>query len=286
MRFSRLRKYKRKHRSFWFVSKIVAVCYIILFSTLYLTSDTGAVFLSEKETRAGIHTGYWEPEAYSLEFIEKGNKNINSCEAQEVTMKIKNKGPGAMEVEGEFYIYFSEKQGNPKQHGSHIDNGIIPVLKNGDIGEVSYKVSQPGFYQFKVINSDSEEWSEIIIFCRQEADNSNNNKEDKKLEEQNHSEKGNKPHERTNVEDESIEEMEKDVVDKKEENNENSIQESVEENSVKQEITKDETQVQENTHAQDLETKETQIQEETKKENIEQPEAKPEENTNEEEETK
>ncbi|MFD1849039.1 amyloid fiber anchoring/assembly protein TapA [Oceanobacillus bengalensis] len=167
MRQSRLRKFKTKYRWFWFTTKIVLIWYALIFSTTYLTSNTAAVFTNSEESSGKIEAGFWEPEEFVLEFTTKGNQNIDACKSIEIKTIVKNNGPGDMNENGSFEVYYIAK-GNPTK-GAKDGVGTFESIESGKSTELTYKASKPGRYAFLIYqqsDSNLKLWSkEIRIDC-------------------------------------------------------------------------------------------------------------------------
>lgn len=138
MRSTRIRKFRVRNRPLFIIVKTAIVCYLIMFSASYLTSDTSANFTSQQEVNHMITASDWEIEdpemnESALIFLEIENQNIKTCPAI-IKIEIKNDGSDML-ADTTYEIYYIEN-GNPKKHGEKIvladGEGVIPVLTSGE----------------------------------------------------------------------------------------------------------------------------------------------------------
>src|SRR5699024_6032316 len=89
----------------------------------------------------------------------KGNQNIKKCEPVNIDVEIKNAGKSDMKQDSSYEVYYIEN-GNPKKHGEIVklaeDEGVIPVLKQGETTKLTYQASKEGRYIFLANQSDSQ----------------------------------------------------------------------------------------------------------------------------------
>ena len=173
-----------ENKRFIFVLKLALIWYLCIFSAGYLTSQTATVFTDKKQLNGVIATGTWggsesedtedqeKQDNSKLAFLSKGNPKINFCETDNIDVKIKNVGNGDMKREGSYEVFYIEN-GNPK-NGEKIklaeDEGVIPVLKQGETTKLTYQASQEGMYMFLAKQSGEQHkesiWSKkIIVHC-------------------------------------------------------------------------------------------------------------------------
>lgn len=180
-----MRSYRKKYGPLLIGIKTMVICYLVLFSVSYLTSDTVAYFNDPKQvSNILITAGVWEDEdeeasieeekESSLAFTEQDELLFTTCPA-EIEVEIENNGAASMQAEGTYEVYFSES-GNPEEDGEKIelneDEGIIAVLASGETGTLTYETEVAGVYQFVMYDHDTAEedgiWSEpIYVDCEQ-----------------------------------------------------------------------------------------------------------------------
>lgn len=164
MRSLRTVKYRKKYRKLVVLAQILAIWYAVVISTAVLTSDTFAYFSSSSQTNVSIQTGQWW-DGSKLEFREDPNtKNIKACASTDITIDVINKGY-RMGQETMFEVYYLEN-GNPKQNGKKVLEGIIEPLAEGESITLKYEALENGTYMFKLFQvpgyeNDFEKRNEI-----------------------------------------------------------------------------------------------------------------------------
>ncbi|AVQ99890.1 amyloid fiber anchoring/assembly protein TapA [Oceanobacillus iheyensis] len=147
LRMSRMRKFKR-YKQFVMVWKVVAICYISVFTLGYLASGTGAYFVSSQESEQVIQAGTWW-DGSELAFVGKPTVEEKACPAMNVSVELKNKG-FSMTDTTTYEVFFSET-GNPQKTGKKVASGEINTLEKGETVSLSYKAEKEGFYVFKAL---------------------------------------------------------------------------------------------------------------------------------------
>lgn len=77
IRYLRIRKYRSQCRKIWLVAQLVAIWYIAIFTTSYLTSQTTAYFNDQETDSFALKAGTWETET-DLEDDINGDQ-VNVC---------------------------------------------------------------------------------------------------------------------------------------------------------------------------------------------------------------
>jgi len=101
-----------------------------------------------------------KPEKLSLSFI----KHEVQCKHNAIVAVIKNNSQSShMKNPAVFEVYWSEK-GNPKPiyGGKKVHSGMIPALRAGESHTITFKVTTPGNYVFKVSYSNHDIWSNVL----------------------------------------------------------------------------------------------------------------------------
>ncbi|GIN85582.1 hypothetical protein J6TS2_19680 [Heyndrickxia sporothermodurans] len=148
------------------LGKIIAIWYLLIFTSSYLTSTTGAYFNDFEKVSGEITAGIWEKNNEldtekngSLKFTSK-NQNLESCKSTTISVQIKNGGKD-MEQDLTYEVYYIES-GNPK-NGKKVSEGIISKLSENQSETLSFEAVKLGRYKFKVLENV---WSStIIIHC-------------------------------------------------------------------------------------------------------------------------
>ncbi|MGP4064533.1 amyloid fiber anchoring/assembly protein TapA [Oceanobacillus sp. M65] len=144
---SRMRKFKR-YKQFVMVWKVVAICYISVFTLGYLASGTGAYFVSSQESEQVIQAGTWW-DGSELDFVGKPTVEEKACPQMNVSMELENKG-FSMTDTTTYEVFYSET-GNPQKTGKKVASGEIKTLEKGETVSLSYKAEKEGFYVFKAL---------------------------------------------------------------------------------------------------------------------------------------
>ncbi len=147
LRMSRMRKFKR-YKQFVMVWKVLAICYISVFTLGYLASGTGAYFVSSQENEQVIQAGTWW-DGSELAFVGKPTVDEKACPAMNVSVELKNKG-FSMTDTTTYEVFFSET-GNPQKTGKKVASGEIKTLEKGEKVSLSYTAEKEGFYVFKAL---------------------------------------------------------------------------------------------------------------------------------------
>ncbi|GAQ19189.1 YqxM protein [Oceanobacillus picturae] len=147
MRMSRMRKFKR-YKQFVMVWKVLAICYISVFTLGYLASGTGAYFVSSQENEQVIQAGTWW-DGSELAFVGKPTVDEKACPAMNVSVELKNKG-FSMTGTTTYEVFFSET-GNPQKTGKKVASGEIKTLEKGEKVSLTYTAEKEGFYVFKAL---------------------------------------------------------------------------------------------------------------------------------------
>ncbi len=144
---SRMRKFKR-YKQFVMVWKVLAICYISVFTLGYLASGTGAYFVSSQENEQVIQAGTWW-DGSELAFVGKPTVDEKACPAMNVSVELKNKG-FSMTGTTTYEVFFSET-GNPQKTGKKVASGEIKTLEKGEKVSLTYTAEKEGFYVFKAL---------------------------------------------------------------------------------------------------------------------------------------
>lgn len=147
LRMSRMRKFKR-YKQFVMVWKVLAICYISVFTLGYLASGTGAYFVSSQENEQVIQAGTWW-DGSELAFVGKPTVDEKACPAMNVSVELKNKG-FSMTGTTTYEVFFSET-GNPQKTGKKVASGEIKTLEKGEKVSLTYTAEKEGFYVFKAL---------------------------------------------------------------------------------------------------------------------------------------
>ncbi len=220
IRYLRIKKYKRQFNTYKVVAQVVAIWYIIIFTSSYLTSYTTAYFNDNDHVSSSIKAGTWDTDSEdqsdndksSLTFTNDKDIVLQSCTPVEISAEIKNTGNQDMKGTTEFDVYY-HLDGNPKK-GEKIDSGIIEPLKQNQSTYLNYLAEEVGHYKFKAYqrpnhaNKPDERqdlWSGTIILSCEDQENEHNKNTDK----------GNNSKNKTNGKTETIEENETQVLEEK-----------------------------------------------------------------------
>ncbi|MEC2160552.1 amyloid fiber anchoring/assembly protein TapA [Virgibacillus halodenitrificans] len=189
MRYSRLKKFKTKNKTFLLTLKIALAWYLILLSASYLTGGTSAHFTDTINTENLLSVGTWEIEETDepeeaidesrLKFTDKKTQRIEACGDKLLKVNLKNSGKSDMEHDGRYEVYYGKK-GNPKNQGEKLklaeNEGKIKALKKGESVQLTYKTDKPGVYVFVAyqtnehLKKDTVESGKIIVSCETEED--------------------------------------------------------------------------------------------------------------------
>ncbi|MEN1966941.1 amyloid fiber anchoring/assembly protein TapA [Lentibacillus sp. N15] len=164
---SRLHKFK-KPKKLMMTMKLMAVFYLIIFTSSYLTSGTKAYFNNQAMDKPVIQVGEWWDQS-DLDFTGKSPQKVKSCSPTNITVQLKNNG-FTMIGTTEYEVYYTKK-GNPRKDGKEVTKGSINPIKEGETTSLSIHVKNPGSYIFKVFqrpgykdNDDSRHaiWSKTV----------------------------------------------------------------------------------------------------------------------------
>lgn len=189
LRYSRLKKFKTKNKTFLLTVKIALAWYLILLSASYLTGGTSAHFTDTINAKKTLSIGSWEMEnpdvpeevidMSKLKFPHKKTQRIEACGDKLLKVNLKNSGKSDMGHDSRYEIYYGEK-GNPKNQGKKLklaeNEGKIKALKKGESIQLTYKTDKPGVYVFVVyqtnehLKKDTVESGKIIVTCETEED--------------------------------------------------------------------------------------------------------------------
>lgn len=180
MRYSRSVKYRKKYKKIVILTKVLIIWYAMIASVTLLTTNTSAYFSSNNGTSVLISaaSSWWD--GSELVFVEKDAENIKACAPIEISVEIKNIGKD-MSKSSVFEVYYVE-HGTPKNpHGELVGVGEIPKLKNNEITELAFEVTENGHYMFKAYqlpeyegNNDLEIWSKKLhVNCNAAKGNMN-----------------------------------------------------------------------------------------------------------------
>lgn len=170
------------------LGKIIAIWYLVIFTSSYLISSTGAYFTDSDKVTGEITAGIWEKNNEidtvkngSLKFTSK-NQNLESCKSSTISVQMKNGGKD-MEQDLTYEVYYIVS-GNPKK-GIKISEGIISKLSENQSETLSFEADKPGRYKFKVLENV---WSSTFsIHCSGsntiDTKDKDRSKKDKKTEE-------------------------------------------------------------------------------------------------------
>ncbi|WP_078378989.1 amyloid fiber anchoring/assembly protein TapA [Sutcliffiella halmapala] len=185
MRYSRLNKFREKHKSLVIVLQICVIYYVSLISLSLLTSGTLAYFSDSSKANTVISTApdWWDKS--KLVFPDKGTQVVLSCPPIEISVGIKNEGL-SMSQPTEYEVFYAKltTNGNPSKYGDKIAEDQIYPIKEGKTSTLTFSAEEEGWYVFKALQrpgfeNDYEDrkeiWSEKVkVQC----------KEDKKVEEE------------------------------------------------------------------------------------------------------
>ncbi|WP_139223999.1 amyloid fiber anchoring/assembly protein TapA [Lentibacillus halodurans] len=143
---SRLRKFNRNKKMI-VACKILVICYLLIFTLGYLTSGTGAYFNSSEEDQQVIQAGTWW-DGSELVFVGNNTQNIKACPPEEITVDIKNRGFSMIDST-EYGVYYVEN-GNPKNNGEKIADGMIESMEEGETKSLTFEAEQKGSYMFTI----------------------------------------------------------------------------------------------------------------------------------------
>jgi YqxM protein len=154
IRNSRKKKYRNKGKKLILAAKIVAIWYLLILTSSYLTSETGAAFNDLEVIKNSLHTDWdTQPETPDNNEWDKSSLSFDGTEAWEegckVSTTIKNAGDKANTTSTwRFYLY--KVTGNEKPTSGHVDTGVVPTINSGDTGQITATVEENGKYRFSV----------------------------------------------------------------------------------------------------------------------------------------
>ncbi|KMJ58927.1 hypothetical protein AB685_07580 [Bacillus sp. LL01] len=173
MRITRKRKYKKLYNGVTSV-QIFVILYVSLINASIITTTTEAQFNKSITTQNFIQAGHWY-DGSILSFIDKPTQNIKACAPMEINVRLKNTGFSMLDSTTYEVYYSNNANGNPKQTGSKIAEGVLNPLSQNEIGSLNFTAEKDGAYMFKLFqrpefkesgNVNSIEWSEkVIINC-------------------------------------------------------------------------------------------------------------------------
>lgn len=166
------------------VIKVISIIYLICFTCIYLTSNTGAQFTDTSIHKQLIQAGEWW-DGSSLVFLNKEDQVINSCEPVELQTEVYNDSKHAMYGSTEYEVYHVSSDGvdHSLEIGDKISEGVmnIDVIRANETSMLTYTVIDPGDYFFKAYQRPSYNHNElertsivseiITVTCSEVADN-------------------------------------------------------------------------------------------------------------------
>lgn len=148
IRSTRLRKFRKKHKSLLFIWKSGLVWYLFIFSVLNFSHQhTNAIFIGQAETEFSLEAGTWWDKS-SLKFTNEYGGDCN-----EIYAYVRNAGSGDMGLQSKYYVYYSPT-GNPVNpqgiSGQLVfTEGLISKMPaNSTSIRIAYQPKDPGFYKF------------------------------------------------------------------------------------------------------------------------------------------
>ncbi|WAA10003.1 amyloid fiber anchoring/assembly protein TapA [Fervidibacillus albus] len=182
MRKSRKKIYqsmRRRKKSLVVIFQIFVICYGSIYILMKLTSATKAIFTEREESAFTVQTGSWW-EKSQLQFIGTNFENIEGCPPVEIIAQIKNIGYSMMGA-ASFEVYYS-KEGDPKQNGEKIAEGIVDALEANETSQISFQAQDEGIYKFKVNQRsgfNDPQWKEIwteqvVVQCNNDEETTAN----------------------------------------------------------------------------------------------------------------
>lgn len=174
MRRTRKKRYHKGIFNGMLYLQIVLIVYISSISLSFITSSTQALFSGSSIASTVVQAGHWY-DGSILSFIDKPTQNIKACASIEINVRLKNYGFSMIDSTT-YEVYYSNKtNGNPKQTGSKIAEGVLTPLAQNEVGTLKFTAEKDGAYMFKLYqrpefkqtgNVNSIEWSEkVIVNC-------------------------------------------------------------------------------------------------------------------------
>ncbi|MDF2791161.1 MAG: amyloid fiber anchoring/assembly protein TapA [Neobacillus sp.] len=154
IRNSRQNKFRNRGKKLILAAKIVAIWYLLILTSSYLTSETGAAFNDLEVIKNSLHTDWdTQPETPDNNEWDKSSLSFDGSKAWEEGCKvyttIENAGDKANTTSTwRFYLY--KVTGNEKPTSGHVDTGVVPTIDSGDTGQITATVEENGKYRFSV----------------------------------------------------------------------------------------------------------------------------------------
>jgi len=164
MRYLRSKKFGKKYKKLLILTQILTIWYATLIIVGTLTSNTFAYLSDSDSTNISISSGSWW-DGSDLAFMgKKETENIKKCDPIEIRIDLENKG-SSMIGTTEYEVYFVDN-GNPKENGSRVAEGVIQPIESGKTVTLTYLTEENGSYIFKVFqrpgyNDNYEERKEL-----------------------------------------------------------------------------------------------------------------------------
>lgn len=168
--------------------QFAAIWYLLILTSGYLTSDTGAYFNDSSQVNGNFQVGTWQEvwDKSSLAFPNKDQTvtgvriDPNTCQQIEISTDIINNG-SAMQGNSTYEVYYIAS-GNPKS-GQKVGDGVITPILSGKSEKLKYLATKPGNYKFRAFqrpghannyNTQQDLWSETItLACPDKTSNVN-----------------------------------------------------------------------------------------------------------------
>ncbi|WP_066256872.1 amyloid fiber anchoring/assembly protein TapA [Neobacillus drentensis] len=155
IRNTRKSKFRKKGKRLIIAAQLVAIWYLLILTSTYLTSDTGAAFNDIEVIKNSLHTKWdTQPETPDNDEWDKSSLSFAGSKAWDEGCKIyttiKNAGDRANTTSTwRFYLY-KVTSGNEKPTSNHEATGAVQKLYSGATGQITATVSENGKYRFSV----------------------------------------------------------------------------------------------------------------------------------------
>jgi len=154
MRSTRSKKLRKRRKGIIIVAKLVSIWYILIFTSSYITSYTGAYFNDVETLTVSIQAEIPKTEQPENDSWDRSSLDIDAkgtsawADGNNVYATVKNSGD--RDITTSVWMFYLYKIIDGKPSGEPVVEGVVPKIASGELGEMKATVTGPGVYAFTV----------------------------------------------------------------------------------------------------------------------------------------
>ncbi|MCM3585496.1 amyloid fiber anchoring/assembly protein TapA [Mesobacillus maritimus] len=154
MRSTRSKKLRTRRKGIIIVAKLVSIWYILIFTSSYMTSYTGAYFNDVETLTVSFQAENPKPEQPEIDSWDRSSLDIDAkgtsawADGYRVFATVRNSGD--RDITTSTWVFYLYKIIDGKPTGEPIAEGVVPKIPSGELGEMKATVTEPGVYAFTV----------------------------------------------------------------------------------------------------------------------------------------